>query len=1168
MTDSHDTVLIALGMHGGLRLTGADAAAVATLNERMLQALGSAWDDVRPLPEEWWRGGAVAPFRREIAEFARARAGHGTWTLADPRLYRLLPLWRTVLAECGCRVVAALVVDDPRDVAAALQRAHGIASARGQLLWLSHLLAGEQGTRGLPRVIVAAQELRADAAATRARLGVALGITWPAVHAGAATDDEVFAGDPPRLIPQVDDAYRALVALAAGRESAAASERLEQIGREFAAAQSLFKPVLDEARQELVAQMARATGLRGRVQAQAQTHRRALAARESAYEDKLETLAEECEGAQRFLGSAVRDLQAALTEARASGRALSAALERGRAPLWRRMHAAIARRLRGRAPAAADSFLCYLDQPEVAVVRENEGFEIVGWCLASSGASPAQLRVRAGEVLFVGVYGLLRADVARAYPDVAGAERSGFRVAAALPQGTQELEFEVKIGDEWRCALRTPITVLPRETPGHLPKLDATILLAVDSPPGWDVERDDRGGFDIFGWCVNANGRRVRGVRAVIDGVVFEGEYGIRRPDVVPLLAAKGCSLHGASPRCGFRIRVQVAPGRHRLALEACDAAGKWTEVDAHELTVHAATAGGTGGAAPGSPLPGSEQAQAARKWYEAVRCAPAALEAQRREAATWVDPPLISIVVPCYDSRAAWLSELLASVQAQSYPRWECLIVDDASAAAAHLKVARGWCAQDARFRLMQRESNGGVGAASQTGLEQATGDYLCVADHDDILEPDALYELARAIRTLRPDVVYSDEMLVREDGAVIACTFRPAFNYALLLSHPYIVHLTAFRRAVLLAAGGFDSAFSVSQDYDAVLRVAARTRAFHHVPKVLYRWRTYSRSTGHQQLERVATHSLAAIDRHLQRSGRDAHEAWAEEGPVFNVFRVRRAIAPVTVSVIVPFRGAPEQLRACIDSVWSDTRIPGGVTLEVVIADRGSADPDARAVLKELQRSGHEVLALPGAANDAALRNRAAAQAGGALLLFLDSDVTIADPDWLEAMLESMSDADVGIVGAKLIDPLSGEIRHAGLILGYDGAVGVDHARIAERANGHPTPGYNQALVAVRDCAAVSATAMLVRRSAFAETGGFDAHLTGALGDADLCLRIHAHGHRCVFTPYARLYQHGAATTAFGSAEKERFGARWRAARDPFYNVNLSLRRGRMYEPRETDE
>ena len=621
-------------------------------------------------------------------------------------------------------------------------------------------------------------------------------------------------------------------------------------------------------------------------------------------------------------------------------------------------------------------------------------------------------------------------------------------------------------------------------------------------------------------------------------------------------------------------MRRKPDPGAHGQIVQILRDIETWRRthpaLESGPVRTQAATASGRPERYTHFPVLSLPNAWTYKKWYARTRCKTEELERQRQEVRQWSEMPLISLTVPCYNSSARWLDALLASIRQQSYPTWECILVDDASPRVEHLATIARWCDRDGRFRLVKHERNQGVGGASQTGLDAAQGEYFAVVDHDDLLEPNALYEIAKAIRQHHPDGVYSDEMLVRNNGRIIRCEFRPQFSYHFLLSHPYIVHLTAFRRDLLLQVGGFDPNFQVSQDYDLLLRVAAVTLNFHHIPKVLYQWRIHPHSTGHQQMAKVTDNSLAALNRHLRLVGLADDEARAVEGLSFNFFRIRYKIEPATVSVIIPTRDRVDLLAMCVGSLLGKTRLPAGVSLELIIVNNGSSQPDTLAYFAELEKQGHKVLDAPGPFNFSRLNNLAAAQAKGEFLLFLNNDIEIVEPDWLEAMLEPMAWDDVAVVGAKLVYPEIGLIQHAGVVIGFNGTAAHDHQFYPEYENDHLAPGHHHAMLAVRECMAVTAACMLVRREAFDAAGGFDADLQVGYGDTDLCLRLRQAGFRCLFTPYARLIHHESATRGYDAVDThpvdtKLFEERWAeqlALGDPYYNPNLSLS-GRLFEP-----
>ncbi|MFK5968757.1 MAG: glycosyltransferase [Candidatus Marithrix sp.] len=555
--------------------------------------------------------------------------------------------------------------------------------------------------------------------------------------------------------------------------------------------------------------------------------------------------------------------------------------------------------------------------------------------------------------------------------------------------------------------------------------------------------------------------------------------------------------------------------------------------------------------------------------WYNFNQCQADDLEYQQQTIKTWDNLPIISIIIPTFNSTTQWLDALLFSIHSQTYPYWECLIIDDASTTTEHLPIVKKWCLKNSKFQLIEQDKNQGVSNTCQVGIDQATGSYVCVADHDDQLEPQALFEIAKILQHQQPDVLYSDEMLTNEDGTMIRCEFRPDFNYYFLLSHPYIIHLTVMRRELLLEVGGFKQNLQVSQDYDLLLRIAAISRSFVHIPKVLYRWRTHTGSTGHQQSDNVMQASITALDNHLQLAG--LNDSWTTKGLSFNFFRIRHKISPVKVSVIIPTKDRVDLLKTCIDSFQQNTYLPNGVEVEFLIVDNNSEQPESFAYFDELKDAGHIILTEPGLFNYSLLNNKAAQQASGSVLLFMNNDIEIIEAGWLEAMLELITINEVGVVGAKLLYPPElGLIQHAGVMI-FNDAAGHDHQFFPEfETQSDMAVGHNGALLAIRECLAVTGACMMVQRSAFEAVGRFDETLHVGFGDTDLCLKLREVGHKCLITPYARLIHHESATRGYQvddphPEDSELFCSRWDTLikkGDPYYNSNLNPR-GKMFEP-----
>ncbi len=520
--------------------------------------------------------------------------------------------------------------------------------------------------------------------------------------------------------------------------------------------------------------------------------------------------------------------------------------------------------------------------------------------------------------------------------------------------------------------------------------------------------------------------------------------------------------------------------------------------------------------------------------------------------------PPLVSVLVPTFNSPETMLREMLDSVCSQLYPHWELCIADDNSTESHVKSILKEYADRDTRIQLDFAEENGGVARATNRALALAEGDFVVLLDHDDVLEEQALFRVAEAVLADAPDMLYSDEVLVGEDGRTVQhFIFRPMFSPEYLRAHPYIVHLIGFRTGFLKELGGLDESLRISQDYDLVLRASERAQRIVHIPEMLYRWRIHGASAGHAMIDEVMETSGGILQRHLQRCG-EAGEVTA--GASFNFFDVRYPLVPgLKVAIVIPTKNHAELVRACIESI---ERTAGDVAHEIVLVDHESDDPVALACFDSL-RARVTLLRYQGPFNFAAINNWAVARLDGSHThyLFCNNDVEAIEPGWLRRMLELGQKPDVGVVGAKLYYPGRRTIQHAGVVVACCG-VAENLARFREAPDGELDLGYIGSLVCNREVSAVTGACMLVRRDAFEEIGGFDETIAVGYGDVDLCLRAGQRGYRTLFCAHATLLHHESYTRGRMAEDPHpedsaRFLAKWRAmfaAGDPYFNPNLS--------------
>jgi len=533
-----------------------------------------------------------------------------------------------------------------------------------------------------------------------------------------------------------------------------------------------------------------------------------------------------------------------------------------------------------------------------------------------------------------------------------------------------------------------------------------------------------------------------------------------------------------------------------------------------------------------------------------------------RARIAAFAQRPLVSVVMPTYNTKPEWLHEAIESVRTQIYPHWELCIADDASTDPATRALLEEYGRLDKRIKIDFRQRNGHISAASNSALALATGDYVALLDHDDRLSEHALFWSMEAIDR-HPDagVVYSDEDKFDDSNRRSGPYFKCAWNYDLFLTYNMICHLGVYRRDLLVKVGGFREGFEGSQDYDLALRCIEQLHPDQivHVPRILYHWRMHAASTS--QALAAKPYALLAGERAIQdHFDRKRVNAVAEAQPLGFV-RVRYALPaqPPRVTLIIPTRNMLRLLRTCITTILEKTTYPN---YEILIVDNGSDDPAALTYFELLQSDRRvRVLRDDRPFNYSSLNNRAVREAQGELVALVNNDIEVIHGDWLSEMVSVALQPGVGAVGARLWYP-NDTLQHGGVILGLDGVAGHSHW-----GSRKPSTGYFQRAGVRQALSAVTAACLVIRKSTFLEVGGLDEeNLKIAFNDVDFCLRVLKAGYRNVWTPFAELYHHESASRGYEDTpdKKERFARevltmqrRWNdiLSNDPAYSPNLSL-------------
>lgn len=545
--------------------------------------------------------------------------------------------------------------------------------------------------------------------------------------------------------------------------------------------------------------------------------------------------------------------------------------------------------------------------------------------------------------------------------------------------------------------------------------------------------------------------------------------------------------------------------------------------------------------------------------WYEAYRPTESALAAQRRKK--FKNSWKFSIAVPAYETPETFLREMIKSVQGQTYDNWELCIVNASPENDVMRRVLAEYSQKDARIRVKELAENKGIAGNTNEALAMASGDFVGLLDHDDLLAPNALFEAAKALEQEPSiDVLYTDEDKVDTDGKKhFKPNLKPDFNLDLLRSNNYICHFFMVRRTLAEQAGGFSGEYDGAQDYDFILRCTDMAKNIHHIPEILYHWRTHEASTADNPISKLYAYEAGkrAIEAHLTRRGQAGEVSLKKD---LGFYRVKYPVQGNPLgSVIIPNKDEAESLKLCIESL---RRTVSWGNYEIIIVENNSTGPEIFSYYRELAKDARiRIVRWKSAFNYSAINNYGVKYAKGEYLLFLNNDIEALEEGWFTEMLGVCQRPEVGAVGAKLLYP-DGTIQHAGTVIGIGGIAGHMFVNMPGGRS-----GYLHKASLMLDYSAVTAACMMMKRSLFEQLGGFEERLSVAFNDVDLCLRANEAGNLVVYDPYACLRHYESKSRgAEDSPEKVRrfqeeiefMRTRWEKllkAGDPYYNKNLSL-------------
>ena len=546
------------------------------------------------------------------------------------------------------------------------------------------------------------------------------------------------------------------------------------------------------------------------------------------------------------------------------------------------------------------------------------------------------------------------------------------------------------------------------------------------------------------------------------------------------------------------------------------------------------------------------------QEWYEKNK--PSEEELARQRKKKWKEPVTLSVLVPAYRTPEVFLRQMIESVLNQTYPHLELCIADGSGENISVEKVVKEYQAKDQRVRYQRLEKNEGIAGNTNAAIRMATGDYLALFDHDDLLAPNALFEVASTIEKDKADVVYTDEDKVTSDlKEHFQPHFKPDFNPDLLCSNNYICHLFVVKRSLALKLGGQDPAYDGAQDYDFIFRCTEEAEKIVHIAKILYHWRVHQASTADNPTSKMYAFDAGkrAIEAHLQRIGAKAEVSHTKD---LGFYRVKYQVqGNPKVSIVIPNKDEKETLKKCLESIWQKTTYSN---YEIILVENNSTTREIRDYYQELDgKNGVRVVYWDKEFNYSAINNFGISYAKGEYILCLNNDITVISPEWMEELLANCQRPEVGIVGARLYYP-DNTIQHAGIVLGMGGCAGSLFVGLA-RSRG----GYLHKAALQQDLSAVTAACFMVKKEAFEKVGGFEEKLAVAFNDVDFCLKVRHAGYLVVYDPYAELYHHESKTRGYENTEakKRRFQeeieymrCHWMPdiLRDPYYNENLSLK------------
>ena len=559
------------------------------------------------------------------------------------------------------------------------------------------------------------------------------------------------------------------------------------------------------------------------------------------------------------------------------------------------------------------------------------------------------------------------------------------------------------------------------------------------------------------------------------------------------------------------------------------------------------------------------KKGEASKRLDFGTKSFPNAEERRREEETVFPREIKISVLVPLYNTPEKFLREMIDSVVTQTYKNWELCLADGSDDKHTDVgRICQEYIEKDSRIKYQKIEKNLGISGNTNVCFSMATGNFIGLFDHDDVMHPSLLFECVKTVCEKDADYVYTDEATFTSPNLddLIVLHFKPDYSPDNLRANNYICHFSMFDADLLKKTGLFRPEYDGSQDHDMILRLTEEAKHVCHIPKILYYWRSHPNSVAADI--GAKTYAIDAAKRAVHDHMRDYYgiEVEVESTRAFpTIFQIKYPInGEPLISIVIPNKDHVEDLRRCITSIEKKSTWKN---YEIVVVENNSVEQSIRDYYKELESDPKvKIVTYEGGFNYSRINNVGVKETKGEYLLFLNNDTEVISPDWMEQLLMYAQRKDVGAVGAKLYYA-DNTIQHAGVVIGLGAHRSAGHTHY-KMPREHL--GYMGRLCYAQDVTAVTGACLMVKKSIYEEVDGLDESFTISLNDVDLCLNIREKGYLNIFTPFAELYHYESKTRGMEEGEKLRryerecalFRDKWKEqldAGDPYYNPNFSL-------------